>query len=143
MASQARRKEPAVVGVAFTVLAAASLSFVYSDQLWKRVELAPWFTENVLPFSENRLLRRQALALTPVESKLPFERVQSESDTIGRPYSFYHARGMNGDTITEESAIKYLQSRAKVQGSKINSKPQGWNWGDFNKFGDDEVRSDS
>jgi hypothetical protein len=134
----ARRIEPAVVGVAFTVLAAVSLSLVYSDQLWKRVELsAPWFTE-IAPYTRNRFLRRQALALAPVES-----RVQSETDSTDRPYSFYHERGMNDNAIAEESAIKYLQSRAKVQGSTINSKPQGWNWGDYNKFGDDEVHSDS
>ena len=127
----ARRIEPAVV--ALTVLAVVLVSLVYSDQLWERVELsAPWF-------SKNRFLRRQALALAPVESRVPFERVQSETDIVNQPNRFYHERGLNGDAVAEESAIKYLQSRAKVQGSKINSKPQGWNWGDFNKFGDDEV----
>jgi hypothetical protein len=137
----ARRIEPALVGVACTVLAAVSLSLVYSDQLWKRVELsAPWFTET-LPYTGNRFLHRQALTLAPVESRVPYETSPREADLLGQPYRFYHERGTNGEAVTEESAIKYLQSRAKVQGSTINSKGQGWNWGNFNKFGDDEVRS--
>jgi hypothetical protein len=134
------RLEPRLVGVVLFTTSIVVLVSISSGPSLYRVELSrPWMVDaaNLAALDPYRGYR-QILRLDPVPTSaksIPDEEkplYSSEPDLFPS-----HAE----DSNSEESIIKYLQSRARSQVSKKTANQHGWNWGDFNRFGDDEVSS--
>ena len=139
----AKRVELVSLGIALSIFVSSILIVVNSRQLWQRFELASSW---LLLANENPLepkFRSQTLNLEPVQNGAHAYYPPTNVYDRAQPYKNYDKRDSfpfgDRDERIRESAIKYLQNRVKTQISKKYPNQQGWNWGDFNKFGDDEV----
>lgn len=135
------RLEPKLVGIFLTTAAVVTLIPVNRGPLLQRVEMSRnWMLDNtntalITPYEG------QVLKLDPIQTSVASNPTRPLSDI--QPPQYYTERDLFADVSkdpnSEASIIKYLQRRVRSQVSKKKTKQQGWTWGDFNRFGDDEV----